>query len=524
MSIVLGSLCTGYGGLDMGALAAFGGGRIAWVADPDPHVRTLLAARLPDVPNLGDIREVDWTTVARVDVITAGFPCLNVKLDLGGCSPERSAGFVDDVEQWCGRGLGWDVLEQVPAGVAVGPVEPPAGAVVSQLGYGSAGPLGSEVLAPGGASLEDRHVRAAHGVLDADLVAGVLGDVLGAPAGDLAQVGVRDRHAGDRHTQPRAPRRVHRARRVVGHDRHGRELAIGSLFTGYGGLDIGVRAALGRGRIVWVADPDRHVRVVLDRLLPDVPNLGDVTAIDWGAVARVDVLTAGWPCQDISAAGKRAGIDKGARSGLWREVVTAIRWLRPRLVVAENVAALRWRGGLDRVLGDLAGVGYDCVWTSLRACDVGAAHRRERVFLLAFPAAELAEAAALVAYSLRRYLRSVAAAAGAPVGATGRIEWGVYEPAIRRWEGVLGRVAPHPTEPGRGGRPVLAPRFVEWLMGVEPGVVTDAGLPRTAALRILGNGVVPQQAEHAVRLLLADLIELAFHADACHDQSEVRAA
>ncbi|MGW5053981.1 hypothetical protein [Actinokineospora sp. NPDC004072] len=88
------------------------------------------------------------------------------------------------------------------------------------------------------------------------------------------------------------------------------------------------------------------------------------------------------------------------------------------------------------------------------------------------------------------------------------MSWGVYEVAIRRWETVLGRAAPYPTEPGNHGRPVLAPAFVEHLMGLPNGWVTDLPLPRTAQLRALGNGVVPAQAAHAVALLLGDLAEL----------------
>ncbi|WP_309114684.1 DNA cytosine methyltransferase, partial [Saccharothrix sp.] len=76
---LIGSLCTGYGGLDLGVLAALGTGRIAWCADNDPHITTILATRMPNVPNLGDLRAVDWRRVPPVDVVTAGFPCLNVK-------------------------------------------------------------------------------------------------------------------------------------------------------------------------------------------------------------------------------------------------------------------------------------------------------------------------------------------------------------------------------------------------------------------------------------------------------------
>lgn len=88
------------------------------------------------------------------------------------------------------------------------------------------------------------------------------------------------------------------------------------------------------------------------------------------------------------------------------------------------------------------------------------------------------------------------------------MDWGDYQAAIGRWEAVLGRPTPHPTQPGNHGRPVLAPAFVEHLMGLPEGWVTDLSLPRTAQLRALGNGVVPQQAAYAVALLLADLVQL----------------
>ncbi|MDX3187782.1 hypothetical protein PV458_05170 [Streptomyces sp. MN03-5084-2B] len=87
------------------------------------------------------------------------------------------------------------------------------------------------------------------------------------------------------------------------------------------------------------------------------------------------------------------------------------------------------------------------------------------------------------------------------------VDWGEYAAAVHRWELITGRPAPYPTQPGRHGRPVLAPAFVEWLMGLPPGWVTAGhlDLPRTAQLRALGNGVMPQQAAHALRLLLEDL-------------------
>ncbi|WP_217705948.1 DNA cytosine methyltransferase [Verrucosispora sp. NA02020] len=158
---------------------------------------------------------------------------------------------------------------------------------------------------------------------------------------------------------------------------------IGSLCSGYGGLDLAVELVLG-GRLTWYAETDRHAATVLAHHLPGVANLGDIGTVDWTRVPPVDIVTAGFPCQDISNAGRRAGIT-GAHSSVWNHVADAVRVLRPRLLFVENVAALL-RRGLDVVHRDLATIGYDTSWLCLRASDVGAAHRRDRLFLLATPA------------------------------------------------------------------------------------------------------------------------------------------
>lgn len=132
----------------------------------------------------------------------------------------------------------------------------------------------------------------------------------------------------------------------------------------------------------WQSEVDPHATKVLAQHWPGVPNLGDITAIDWHDVEPVDIITGGFPCQDISLAGKGAGIKDGTRSGLWSYFADAIGVLRPRYVFIENVSALAVRG-LDRVLCDLAEVGFDAEWVCLRASDVGAPHRRERLFCLA---------------------------------------------------------------------------------------------------------------------------------------------
>lgn len=499
---------------------------------------------------------------------------------------------------------------------------------------------------------------------------------------------------------------------------------IGSLFAGYDGIALGVQEVMPDARVAWVSDvckfdkdgnashfePHRAPCSILAHHYPDVPNLGDITAVDWANVEPVDIITGGSPCQDLSHAGKRAGMKAGTRSGLWASMCDAIDILRPSLVIWENVRGalsaeatigevescefcMADRVGqpmraLGRVLGDLAELGYDAAWVGLRAADVGAAHGRFRVFVLAWPAdagnsarddlghdsvsgggraggtrlaaggssgndayttfigrewewvtrsgrAGLADggggAVALpptataqdsassggcegssnitltdamvrgrslptpratrggsatetvamlpsaVTHLLpspqtsdtngagekpgewagRWQLRDIAlervqqehgmllpTPAVNDMGAGKTVEdwddwtqrmqakhgngnghgkslsldtqrlavedgdrlarFGDYAPAIARWESVLGRPAPSPTEPtGKNDAMRLSPKFVEWMMGLPDGWVTDVpGITRNQALKALGNGVVPQQCAEAVRYLL----------------------
>jgi DNA (cytosine-5)-methyltransferase 1 len=154
---------------------------------------------------------------------------------------------------------------------------------------------------------------------------------------------------------------------------------FGSLFAGIGGLDLGLERAGWECR--WQVEIDNYCRRVLAKHWPDVPRFGDIRTVTGGELERVDLICGGFPCQDISNAGKRAGID-GERSGLWSEYIRLVRVVRPRLVLVENVAALLTRG-LDRVLGDLAEAGYDAEWRCLSAAAFGAPHRRERLFIVA---------------------------------------------------------------------------------------------------------------------------------------------
>lgn len=183
-------------------------------------------------------------------------------------------------------------------------------------------------------------------------------------------------------------------------------MKIGSLFSGYGGLDIAVAAYTG-ATVAWHCEWDDAPSKVLEERYPGVPNYRDVSKVDWSQVEPVDILTGGFPCQDLSLAGKRAGLKDGTRSGLWSEFFAAITYLKPRLVVIENVRGLLsasahsdleqcpWCMGegsdepslraLGAVLGDLASIGYDAKWTGIRAADAGAPHNRFRVFIVAYP-------------------------------------------------------------------------------------------------------------------------------------------
>lgn len=451
-------------------------------------------------------------------------------------------------------------------------------------------------------------------------------------------------------------------------------ITYGSLFSGYGGLDMGVQAALGAGRLAWMSDIEPGPQAILAHHYPEAPNLGDVTAIDWANVEPVDVLTGGSPCQDLSTAGQRAGMRPGTRSGLWESMFTAIKTIRPRLVVWENVrgalsadafSLMESREGrvgdrpdgpslraLGRVLGDLASVGYDAQWVGIRASDVGAPHGRFRIFVAAYPHGSGWEGLddwasqtppgrhghtlTCTGDDLGQLLPTPTTVDTAACGPSNgrRDTFGPYADAIARWEAATGREAPAPTEitdqsrrkcnvhgeerrsreelhrmreatdeetirersargqgsvheadsllpgvrehqgggrkghaslaseetpkgelpgvriserparpshgqePGEqrsgepddtvrvmppetplaggssekaGSEPVgetcickhrLSAKFVEFLMGLPDGWVTDISISRTAQLRALGNGVVPQQAEYAIRLLL----------------------
>ncbi|MDR2372852.1 MAG: DNA (cytosine-5-)-methyltransferase [Bifidobacteriaceae bacterium] len=201
-------------------------------------------------------------------------------------------------------------------------------------------------------------------------------------------------------------------------------LTLGSLFSGVGGLDLAVEKVFA-ARAIWFSETDPAVAGIYSAHWPGVPNLGDVAAIDWTQIPPVDVLCGGFPCQSVSEAGLRHGLKPGTRTGLWAHMAKAVEVLKPKWVVAENVAGLlsapaemtrtqdsderpdadlpvRLAGPVQRVVADratgsvramgvvvsdLAALGYDAAWASVPASLAGACHRRLRVFILAWPAA-----------------------------------------------------------------------------------------------------------------------------------------
>lgn len=424
--LTIGGLFEGYGGLAM-AVRRVLGGELAWYSEIESAAIRVLDHHHPNVPNLGDVTAVDWSTVPRVNVLTGGFPCTDVS----------SAGKRE--------GLRRDVV--IPAGTMSCGCRW-ASHEVDTCAQASGGYVPSRLWTEG------EYYAALLAILVLNLSDLVHGDY--------------------------PPERVIK----------------------------GTRSGL------W-----SHMATAIDVLRPDLVVIENVRGIL--STAADGVLE---PC--------------------------------PWCVGDDESVPLR---ALGCVLGDLADIGFDAEWVGLRASDVGAPHPRFRVVVLAWPnagnargvnrdrwgAAELAGQAGPEAgpaadaagdgWNARRtesagFIGRPSPALGggevatdpdgsnareqperlaerdgrAVAGRSGEVpDWGAYEPAIRRWERILGRSAPAPTQPGKRGGPQLSPLFVEWLMGLATGHVTAVpGVTRSEALKLLGNGVVPRQIESGVRHLL----------------------
>lgn len=234
----------------------------------------------------------------------------------------------------------------------------------------------------------------------------------------------------------------------------GKLVKYGSLFSGIGGIDLGLDRAGMYG--AWQVEIDPYCRKVLAKHWLGVKRHEDVREVGSHNLRAVDLIAGGFPCQDISIAGKGAGID-GERSGLWSEFARIVRELRPEYVLVENVPALLGRG-IERVLGDLAESGYHAEWDCISAASVGAPHRRERVFIVAYAVGqrELPNTSSkrLEIWKNNRRLWEHASTVGA--------DWWAVEPALGRVaHGVSGRV-----DRLRGLGNAVVPQVAEFIGGL----------------------------------------------------------
>jgi DNA (cytosine-5)-methyltransferase 1 len=261
------------------------------------------------------------------------------------------------------------------------------------------------------------------------------------------------------------------------------KLRVLDLFSGIGGFSLGLERTGGFETVAF-CEIEEFPRQVLAKHWPKVPCYHDVKTLTADVLARdgvaVDVITGGFPCQDLSVAGKQRGLIEGTRSGLWSEIVRLIGELRPSYVIVENVANLlsgpsnRPGGWFGRVLGDLAECGYNAEWENIPASAVGAPHRRERVWVVAYPNKDAWKQLFPLSVNHEAKRQSNKGRVGGHV---------------RDWRGVArGRFVE--------GWTVFEPSFLRPGHGVSSGLAGN----RLAAL---GNAVVPQIPELIGRAILA---------------------
>jgi len=265
-------------------------------------------------------------------------------------------------------------------------------------------------------------------------------------------------------------------------------MRIGSLFSGIGGLELGLEMA-GVGHTVWQVELDGFCRRVLSRHWPEAERFDDVRFVGRSELRDVDVICGGFPCQDVSSAGKRAGMS-GAKSGLWFEYLRIVEELRPRFVVVENVASGK-RAWLPTVRRGLHLLGYRSTAVALSAYDVGAPHLRRRIFVIAYANGDA------VRIQPGRSGRKDGQRAHVPFY-DGKEEPLAYAASERKREQAN---EAEPVAACRNARP--EPRGGSW-WETEPevGRVADGVPDRMARLKALGNAVVPQCAKVIGRVLL----------------------
>jgi DNA (cytosine-5)-methyltransferase 1 len=288
------------------------------------------------------------------------------------------------------------------------------------------------------------------------------------------------------------------------------QITFGSLFAGIGGFDLGFeRAGM---TCKWQVEIDSYCQRVLAKHWPQVMRHDDVRTWPQANAERVDVICAGFPCQDISYAGKGAGLN-GERSGLFFDVCRIAREMEPRVIVLENVAALLTRGMGD-VLGSLASIGFDAEWHCIPAAAVGAPHIRDRVFILGYANGNRWNARKQARKATRHWIPAVATSSYASSMADTRRKHGKRWPSVE--EQANGKKAKrneaiNNTERRSQVEHNPRPRSLQcqlwWQSEPSVGRVADGVPHRVDRLKGLGNAVVPQVAEFIAKSVV-ELFEI----------------
>ena len=270
------------------------------------------------------------------------------------------------------------------------------------------------------------------------------------------------------------------------------------LFSGIGGFSLGLERA--GFETVAFCEPNPFCQAVLKHHWPTVPVYEDVRELSADRLVNdgitFDVICGGFPCQDISAAGKGAGL-AGARSGLWWEFHRLIAETRPKWVIAENVSALRSRG-LDEVLRSLAALGYDAEWHCIPACAVGAPHRRDRIWIVAYPQSAGLQARGGDELGVNNQPRRDGWQSQSASGETDVAD--TYEPRLERR---LRRILQECAGKFPVGKSSSCGVAEFWRSEPDVGRVANGVSNRTHRLKALGNAVVPQIPEIIGRVINA---------------------
>jgi len=243
-------------------------------------------------------------------------------------------------------------------------------------------------------------------------------------------------------------------------------IKIGSLFSGIGGFDLGLERGIPNSRTIWQVEQDPFCQRILKKHWSESQLYDDVCDVGAHNLKPVDLISAGFPCQDISVAGKGAGINEGKKSSLWWEVYRITSELRPRVLVLENVPAIIVRG-LPDILAALSRIGYDSEWTIISARAQGACHLRRRLFIVCYSSNSAGS------HCQKQSLHSIS-----------------LETARR---------SEHRDRKGSG---IHAGNY--WKVNASPSAfcTVDDGIPdRVARLRALGNSIVHQCSEYIGRLI-----------------------